>query len=58
MAVPNTSHYPHQVDTDVRSSLFQSFSEKSIFSTVVYKEEEFAPENNGKPKTEEGGGGR
>ncbi|MDJ0515093.1 hypothetical protein [Dapis sp. BLCC M229] len=58
MAVPNISHYPHQVDTDVGSSLFQSLSEKSIFSTVVYKEEEFVPEDNGKPDTDQGGGGR
>ncbi len=58
MALSNISHYPHQVDTDFGTSFFQSFSEKSIFSTVVYKEEEFVPEDNGKPDTDQGGGGR
>ncbi len=59
MAVPNISHYPHQVDTDVGSSLFQSLSEKSIFSTVVCKEDEgYKPDDNGTADTSEGGGGR
>ncbi|MGD1806442.1 hypothetical protein ACP6PL_13530 [Dapis sp. BLCC M126] len=62
MALPDIIHYSHQSDKDVGTYFFQSSSEKSIFSTIVYKdkeeEEKWEPDNNGKPKTSKGGGGR
>ncbi len=66
MAVPDITYYAHQADTNVGTSLFQSLSEKYIFSTIICKKEteekeekeDKEPENRGQAKTSKGAGAR
>ncbi len=56
MAVKNVSHYPDQIDTNFETSFVQSFSEKSIFSSIFAKG--YNPNQGNDNDNEESGSGQ